>query len=176
MSYRSLDELSQALMAAFRTHHPTVTRDHTDRGAELLQFLIPNPQFPAYGVSYEAEQDRGGDITGQLWFGQCELSGNLPAVDAIPALSSVLSGEIVTVIRFKNQTTFEDRHPSGQQWVFQILPDGEDGDDSDGAAFTALLARLNSPISLRDRVSGVHIGIFEIARWDEVNIIRREKK
>ena len=63
MSYRSLDELSQALMAAFLTHHPTVTRDHTDRGAELLQFLIPNPQFPASGVSYEAEQDRGGDIT-----------------------------------------------------------------------------------------------------------------
>lgn len=174
MPESAFDELTAALRLSLRDLSPDFTTDVDDKGGDVLLVTIRNPAHPYWGVSYEAAADRDGRITGALWFGQCEVTGHLPGGDAAAAIRSVTSGEIIAVVRYKSLDDLDDRHPSGWQRVLQVIP-GSGGADDDTAAYEVLMRRLRTPPTLRDRLDRKTVGVFEVARFDDVTVIERLK-
>lgn len=176
MSASAFSELSARLRLSLRDLSPTFSSDANDRGQEILLVTVRNPLQPHWGITYEAGVDRDGRITGALWFGQCEITGLLPGDEAEAAIRAIVGGEIAVVVRYRTETDWEDRRPSGWQRIFRLLPGGEDGgspDSADSAAFDALSDRLHSKPGFLDRLAGNRLGVFEIARWSSVEIVRR---
>ena len=77
-------------------------------------------------------------------------------------------------MRYKSRGDLDDRHPSGWQRVFQVIP-GSGGVDDDTAAYDALMHRLDTPPTLWDRLDRRTVGVFEVARWDGVTVVERLK-
>ncbi len=173
MSASGFNEFISALRLSLRDLSPDFTSDVNDKGEELLLVTVRNPHNPYWGVSYEAFLDKDGHIRGSLWFGQCEVTGFLAGEQAEAAIRSVTSGEITAVVRYKTDEDLEDRHPSGWQRVFQVLAE-DDGDD-DRAALDALLGKLRSKPTFLDGFDRNTLGVFEVAVWNGVTVIRRTK-
>lgn len=169
MAYGSMKELTVALSRAFSSYTPTVNEDVTDKGENLTLFVIPHPTEARYSVAVEAKEAHG-QIICALWFGSVSIASTVPAEQIIAAVEEILSDRIVAVVRYKNRKLYDARHPSGWVRVFQLTDD----QDSDEAALTALLARLETPPTLLDRLpGGFGAGVFEIARWDDVTVTER---
>ncbi len=169
MPYNGLQELTTALTRTFAPHRPTIHEDVTDKGESISLFVIPHPTEPRYAVTAEAKETRGNLICA-LWFGSVEIAKAIPADQIAAAMEEILSDRIVAVVKYKNRDTYDDRHPSGWQKLFQITDDR----DNDEGALASLLARLETPPTFIDRLpGGIGAGVFEVARWSGVRLIER---
>lgn len=172
MSETRFSELMNTLRTGLRDLSPNFSTDVSENGGDVLLVTVRNPHDPYWGVTYEAGADRSGRVTGSLWFGQCRVTGFLDASDAAAAIRSVTNGQIVAVVRYRNEEDREDRHPSDLQKVFQLLPDGQ---DDDSAAYASLMKKLHSEPGFFSRFDPDSLGVFEIAQWGEVTVLRRGK-
>lgn len=170
MANSALSALADTLRISLRDLSPVIETDVSEQGDDMLVVTVRNPHDPYRGVTYEAGADHNGNVMGSLWFGQCEITGMLEAADAEAAIRSVVNGEIVTVVRYRNEEDRTDRHPTDRQWVFQLFPDGQ---DDDTPRYTALIRKLRSKPTLWDRLDRWAVGVFEVARWGEVTVIQR---
>ncbi len=167
MAYNSLKELTTAFTRAFSSYAPTVNEDVNGKGEAVTLFVIPHPTEARYGVAVEAKEAKG-RITCALWFGSVLIASVIPDDRIIDAAREILADRIVTVVKYKHRDAYDNRHPSGWEKVFQITDDSDSGE----GALTSLLSRLEAPPTFGDRLpGGLGIGVFEIARWNDVKIM-----
>ncbi len=147
---------------------PRTVFDVTDKGDEVLEFILPNPGEPRHALSLSVSVSRGKQMTATLRFGQAEIASNLSEEDAISAIGEVLDGHIVVITRYKNRDAFDDRRlvSSGQtQWLYQ-MPDSTD-------ELARMIAKLQTKASFTEKLSGKLIGVFEVYAWERREIIER---
>lgn len=169
MAYTGLKELTMDLSRRFSSYAPSVNEDVTDKGENVALFVIPHPTEARYSVAIEAKESYE-HLSCALWFGSVAIASAIPAEQISAAVEEILSDRIIAIVKYKNQDTYDDRHPMGWTRVFQITPD----EDSDEAALNSLLSRLETPPTWIDRrPGGLGTGIFEVARWSGVTVIDR---
>lgn len=166
----TIREMSSLLIKTFAPYAPKTIEDVTDKGASVIEFVIPNPHEPRFSVSVEIREARGYVDTCSLWFGRAEISGHMDKEDIIPAITSIISGELVAILQYKNQDAYDDHRPSGKQWLYQITDD----EDDDTPMLDAMKEKLQSPPTLMEKISGKMIGVFEIFDWEGSEIIIRK--
>lgn len=169
MAYYTLEEFAALLTKSFSRYRPRVVYDTNDKGRRVMEFILPHPDTPRFSVSIQATDFRGAVDTCTLWFGQAEITGHLDPDTAVSAIETVISDELVAVLRYKNQAAYDDHRPSGHQWLYQRTDD----EDDDGEALAAMKRRLTSPPTLTDRLSGKYTGVFEIFSWKKNELITR---
>lgn len=164
------EQFMPELIRTLRSFAPTVTADTDAQGRESSILTIRNPRDSRWSLQFICpnQPDRQGELYGSLWFGAVEITGYLSAGEAGDTIQAVLNGEMTCVLRYRNEDALNDHRPSGWQKVFLTSPAGDDD-----AALAALRARLRTPVTIRDRLSGTYIGIFEFANWRENDIITR---
>jgi len=164
------EQLMPELIRTLRSYAPTVTADTDAQGRESSILTIRNPRDSRWSLQFicSNQPDRHGELYGSLWFGAVEITGYLSAGEAGDTIQAVLNGEMTCVLRYRNEDALNDHRPSGWRKVFLTSPAGDEY-----AALAALRARLRTPVTIRDRLSGTYIGIFEFANWRENDIITR---
>lgn len=171
MSYTSLKELSGALARAFSRYRPTITEDVSDKGEAVTHVVIPHPTEPRYAAMVEAKENKGGSISCALWFGSVEIAHIIPTDDIVAAVTEIVEDRIVTAVHYKNRETYDDRHPSGWQKVFQITDDR----DTDEGALETLMNRWRTPATFLDHLPvGHRTGVLEVARWSWVTVLEKK--
>ncbi len=173
MAATILEQYATALTRTFtgRTTPDTRPRtvfDVTEKGEEVLEFVLPHPEEPRHAVSLTVTVERGQEVTADLRFGQAEVATGLSADEAIAAIGEVLDGNIVALTHYKNRDAFDDRRlvTSGQaQWLFQMP------DDADELA--CMTARLGSRANFVDKLTGKFVGVFEMYAWDRREMFAR---
>lgn len=152
-----------------REDRPRILKDSTDQGTELLELLLPHPQNRRFTASLVAHIKGGLVDFCEVRFGATEVASHLKPEEAPLALEEILSDRIVAVVRYKNRQAYDDRRKSNaspMEWLYQ-LPDDE-------AALSAMLERLKKPVSLPERILGRYLGVFEVYRWSESEVIERK--
>lgn len=165
------EQFMPELIRTLRSYAPTVTADTDAQGRESSILTIRNPRDSRWSLQFICpnQPDRQGELYGSLWFGAVEITGYLSAREAGDTIQAVLNGEMTCVLRYRNEDALNDHRPSsGWRKVFLTSPAGDED-----AALAALRARLRTPVTIRDRLAGTYIGIFEFANWRENDIITR---
>ncbi len=170
MPQYTLDEFASSLTKAFASFRPRVIYDTTDKGEDVMEFLIPNPTEPRFSVSLQAKGKHKQVETCTLWFGQAEIKGQL-APDMVPsAIDTIVNDELVAILRYKNEDAYDNHRPADKSvWLYQLTDD----EDDDSAALEKMKQKLSSPPSLMEKLSGKTVGVFEIYSWDESEVIKR---
>ena len=151
-----------------RDVRPRIVYDVTEKGIPVMEYLLPHPAAPQRSIILLAEEKNGGVASCSLRFGEAEISGVLDPHDSLAAIEEILSDRIVAIVRYKSMDAYENHRKiatSPIEWLFQ-LPDDE-------AELTALLDRLKRPATLTERIGGRYIGVFEVYRWSESELISR---
>ena len=169
MQQYTLEEYATYLTKAFSSYRPRIAYDVTDKGEKTMDFLIENTSEPRFSVSLRAISKYKLIDTCTLWFGQAELSGYLDPEMAPSAINTILNDELVAILHYKNQDTYENHRPSGKQWLYQLTDD----EDDDSEALEKMKQKLASPPSLMDKLSGKWSGVFEIYSWRTHEVIHR---
>ena len=169
MAVYTLDEYATLLARTFAPYRPRVIKDVTDKGVEVMEFILPHPQNPRFSVSLQASETRGFVETCALWFGQAEISGRMDVDMVVSAIEEIVSDRVVAVLRYKNQDAFDNHRPSGKQWLYQL----SDDEDDDTPRLEAMKQRLQSPPTFGEKISGQLLGVFEIFSWSEDMVIPR---
>lgn len=152
-----------------RDSRPRVVSDTTDKGEAVLEFLLPHPEDGRFSVSLTASTRKGYVSTCALRFGQAEIASLLKPEEAISAIEEILSDRIVAIVRYKNRDAYDNRRKASTppfEWVYQ-LPDDE-------RELTVLLEKLHKPVSFLAKVSGKHVGVFEMYRWSGSDVWERK--
>ena len=170
MPYASAEEFISTLTRTFAAYRPRTVRDVTEKGQPVLQMVIPNETYPRYSLSIDVTE-YGRDMSVSLWFGQTEITSRLPQDDAASAITEFLEDRMVTVARYKNRDAYDDRRPMEKARVYQLPVEKEDGEGE--SELDRLLARLAKPATWIDRLLARDTGVFEIARWSDVQIVER---
>jgi hypothetical protein len=167
------EQLISVLTLTLRQHAPTVVSDMDEQGRDILLLTIRNPNDERWSLQFLCPNDAQAQraLRGTLWFGAVKITDYLSAEEACGTIQAVLDGNVTAVLRYRDGEALSDHHPSGLQKVFLTAPAG--GDD---AALAALRAHLQSPVTLRDRLGGTYIGIFELANWQNSEIIHHLPK
>ncbi len=151
---------------------PSAVMDTDEKGRTVLDFTLPNPHDLRHSVSLRASGYKGSVTLCTLWFGQAEVTAALDAEDAVPAITEIIDGHIVAIVRYKNRDAFDDRRKgsgkpgAGQaEWLYQ-LPEDE-------AALAAMQDKLRTPAGLWNKLSGTLTGVFEVYNWERSEVMER---
>ena len=162
--------LTRTYMTRFRgDHHPRTVTDVTDKGEEVLEFILPNPEDRRFSVSLQTGTYRGSASDCTLYFGQAEVTRRLAPEEAVSAMEEILADRIVAVVRYKNQNAYENRrkvNATPSEWLYQLPDDAE--------ALERMLDKLRKPASLLEKLSGKYVGVFEVYRWSGSEVIERK--
>ncbi len=170
MPQYTLEEFASILTKTFASYRPRVIYDTTDKGENVMEFLIENPYEPHFSLSLQAHGKRKYVDTCTLWFGQAEITGQLDPDMAISAVDTIVNDEVVAILRYKNENAYDNHRPVDKAvWLYQITDD----EDDDSAALEKMKLKLASPPSFMDKLNGKLIGVFEIFSWSDSEIIRR---
>ena len=151
-----------------RDNRPRVVSDTTDKGAEILDLILPHPEDGRFSVSLTAHSQKGAVAFCDLRFGQAEIASRLDPEEALAAIEEILSDNIVAIVRYKNRDAYDDCRKVStppMEWLYQ-MPDDE-------AELTAMLDKLKKPAAFFEKVSGKYIGVFEVYRWSGSEVIER---
>lgn len=170
MPQYTLEEFASILTKTFASYRPRVIYDTTDKGENVMEFLIENPHESRFSLSLQAFSKRKYIDTCALWFGQAEITGRLDPDMAVSALDTIVNDELVAILRYKNEDAYDNHRPVEKAvWLYQLTDD----EDDDGAALEKMKQKLASPPSLIDKLSGKLVGVFEIFSWSESEVVRR---
>ena len=150
-----------------RDNRPRSVTDTTDKGEEILEFLLPHPGDGRFSVSLTAHTQRGSVAFCALRFGQAEIASRLDPEEAMAAMEEILSDHIVAIVRYRDRNAYDDcrKTPTQSEWLYQ-LPDDE-------AELTAMLDKLEKPPGFIEKLSGKYVGVFELYRWSESRLLER---
>ena len=151
-----------------RDNRPRVVSDTTDKGEEILDLILPHPEDGRFSVSLTVSERKGITGTCALRFGQAEVASALEPEEAIAAMEEVISDRIVAIVRYKNRDAYDDCRKVSTapvEWLYQ-MPDDE-------RALQAMLEKLKKPAGLLEKLSGKHVGVFEVYRWSGSEVISR---
>lgn len=173
MTQYTLEEYAALLTRTYvprfpRDNRPRAVSDTTDKGEEILEFILPHPENPRFSVSLTAYARKGFVSSCALRFGQAEVASRLDPDEAISAMDEVISDNIVAIVRYKNRDAYDDcRKVSNapMEWLYQ-MPDDE-------GELTAMLEKLKKPAGFLEKVSGKYVGVFEVYRWSGSEVIER---
>ncbi|MBQ3507500.1 MAG: hypothetical protein IJA91_03020 [Clostridia bacterium] len=169
----TLDEYASLLNRTFtpffpRDNRPRAITDTTDKGAEILEFILPHPEDKRFSVSLRVNSYNAHVSTCSLRFGQAEVASTLTPEDALSAIEEIIEDRIVAVVRYKNQAAYENHRKastSPAEWLYQ-MPDDE-------SKLNRMLEKLRKPAGFPAKLSGKYIGIFEIYRWSGSQLLAR---
>lgn len=169
----TLEEYASLLTRTFspqfpRDNRPRAFTDTTEKGEEVLEFILPHPSDGRFSVSLTVSTARGYVTTCVLRFGQAEVASALSPEDALSAIKEIIADNIVAIVRYKNQEAYDNHRKvssAPMEWLYQ-LPDDE-------GELTAMLDKLKKPASITEKLSGRYTGVFEIYRWSESRILAR---
>ena len=151
-----------------RDNRPRAVSDTTDKGEEILEFILPHPEDRRFSVSLTAHSRQETVTFCELRFGQAEVASRLDPEEAMAAIEEILADNIVAMVRYKNRDAYDDcRKVSAApvEWLYQ-MPDDE-------SALQAMLEKLKRPAGLLEKVSGRYVGVFEMYRWSGSEVISR---
>ncbi len=151
-----------------RDDRPRTVTDVTDKGEEVLEFILPHPEDGRFSVSLQARTYRGEVSDCTLYFGQAEVTGRLDPEEAVAAMDEILADRIVAIVRYKNRDAYENRRKAAppSEWLYQ-LPDDED-------ELSRMLEKLKKPVTFFEKLGGNFTGVFEVYRWSWCEVIERK--
>ena len=168
----TLDEYASLLTRTFspqfpRDNRPRAVTDTTEKGEEVLEFILPHPTDGRFSVSLTVGTAHGYVTDCTLWFGQAEVASSLAPEDAPAAVTEVIEDRIVALVRYKNRDAYDNRRkaPTSSEWLYQ-MPDDED-------ELNRMLEKLRKPASFFEKLSGNRTGVFELYRWSSCEILTR---
>ncbi len=165
MSHFTVDSFAAHLTRTFGGH---AAADTDGRGRPILEFHIPNPQDSRHSISLTASIFRGSVSLCSLWFGQAEATAVLKPEDAVPAIESILSGEIVAVVRYKDRDAYDDRRKASHgraTWLYQLPDDAE--------AYENMLKKLKISANAWEKLMGTATGVYEVYTWEDAALYER---
>ena len=151
-----------------RDSRPRTITDVTDKGEEVLEFILPHPEEGRFSLSLQAGTYKGYVSSCSLRFGQAEVASKLDPEEALAAINEVIEDRIVAIVRYKNREAYENHRKIStypMEWLFQ-MPDHK-------GALCELLDKLKKPASFLEKVSGKYVGVFEVYRWSGSEIVDR---
>ena len=151
-----------------RDNRPRLVSDTTDKGAEILELVLPHPENRRFSVSLTAHTQRDAVAFCELRFGQAEVASRLDPEEALAAMEEILADNIVAIVRYKNRDAYDDcRKVSNvpMEWLYQ-MPDDE-------GELAAMLDKLKTPAGFLEKLSGKYIGVFEVYRWSGSEVMER---
>ena len=169
----TLDEYASLLNRTFtplfpRDNRPRTVTDTTEKGEEVLEFILPHPTDGRFSVSLQVDSYKGNVSTCSLRFGQAVVAAALSPEDALSAVKEIIEDHIVAIVRYKNQEAYENHrkaNTSPAEWLYQ-MPDDE-------ATLHRMLEKLQKPASFMEKLSGRYTGVFEIYRWSDNQLMAR---
>lgn len=170
MQNYTAEEFAALLTRTFARYQPRVVYDVDDKGQRLLEFILPNPDFPRFSVSLQTTEIRKQVDRCTLWMGQAQITSTMDPELAIPAIEEIISDRVVAILRYKNEDAYDNHHPADKaQWLYQLTED----EDDDSKTLERMKQKLITPPSFGEKLSGKMTGVFEIIRWSGNEIIRR---
>jgi hypothetical protein len=151
-----------------RDDRPRTVTDVTDKGEEILEFILPNPVEGRFSVSLQVRTYKEFVSECSLFFGQAEVAGRLEPEEAISAMDVVLGDGIVAIVRYKNREAYDNHRKAGSgraEWLFQMPDDEEELEE--------MLTKLKKPATLMEKISGKMTGVFEVYRWSGSEVLER---
>lgn len=151
-----------------RDNRPRAVTDVTEKGEEVLEFILPHPEEGRFSVSLQAFPHRDAISFCSLRFGQAEVAGRLDPEEALAAVEEVISDRIVAIVRYKNREAYENHRIAAggpAEWLYQ-LPDDEE-------ALSQMLEKLKKPAAFWEKLGGGYTGVFEVYRWSGCEVIER---
>ena len=151
-----------------RENRPRTVTDVTERGEEVLEFILPHPEEGRFSISLQAFSHHDTVGTCSLRFGQAEVSGRLDPEEALAAIEEVIGDRIVAIMRYKNREAYESHRIVANgpaEWLYQ-LPDDEE-------ELARMLEKLKKPAGLPEKLSGRMTGVFEVYRWSGSEVFER---
>ncbi len=151
-----------------RENRPRTITDVTDKGVEVLEFILPHPEEGRFSLSLQARTNRGSVSECSLHFGQAEVAGRLDPDEAVAAINEVIEDRIVAIVRYKNREAYDNHrkiNATPSEWLYQV-PDDE-------AELSGMLEKLKKPATFLEKVSGKYTGVFEVYRWSGFDVIDR---
>ena len=151
-----------------RDNRPRTVTDVTDKGEEVLEFILPNSEEGRFSVSLQAHTYRGSVSHCSLYFGQALVAPKLDPDVAVSAMDEIIEDRIVAIVRYKNREAFENHRKistAPSEWLYQ-MPDDQD-------ELSSMLEKLKKPASFLEKLSGKYTGVFEVYRWSGVEVIDR---
>ena len=173
MPHYTMEEYAALLTRTFtprfpRDNRPRLVSDTTDKGEEILDLVLPHPENGRFSVSLTVHSQRGAVSFCALRFGQAEVASRLDPEEAPKAIEEILADRIVAIVRYKNRDAYDDCRKAStapMEWLYQ-MPDDE-------AELTAMLDKLKKPAGFMEKLSGKYVGVFEVYRWSESEVIER---
>ena len=151
-----------------RDNRPRCVTDVTDKGEEILEYILPHPSEGRFSATLQATLVKGYVKSCTLHFGVVQVAASLDPDEAPLALEEILSDRIVAIVRYKNAAAYEDHRKasaSPSEWLYQ-MPDDEE-------SLSSMQERLARPITFVERISGKYVGIFELYRWSGSTLTER---
>ena len=151
-----------------RDNRPRSITDVTDKGEEILEYILPHPTEGRLSATLQATIFKGYVKSCALHFGVVRVAAGLDPDEALSALEEVLSDRIVAIVRYKSMAAYEDHRKassSPSEWLYQ-MPDDEE-------RLASMKEKLQKPATLGERLSGKRVGIFEEYRWSGSTLIKR---
>lgn len=173
MTQYTLEEYASLLTRTFvqrcpRDSRPRTITDVTDKGEEVLEFILPHPEEGRFSVSLQASTRKGYVSSCSLWFGQAVVAPRLDPEEAFSAIEEVIGDRIVAIIRYKDRDAYDNRRKvstAPAEWLYQ-MPDDE-------ASLNTMIEKLKKPAGFMEKISGKYIGLFEIYRWSGSETLER---
>ena len=173
MSQYTVEEYAAYLTRTYvtrfpRDNRPRTVTDVTDKGEEVLEFILPHPEEGRFSVSLVAHTYKGYVSECSLHFGQAEVAGRLDPEEAVAAMNEVIEDRIVAIVRYKNRDAYDNHRKIGtapSEWLYQT-PDDE-------AELSGMLDKLKKPASFLEKLSGKYTGVFEVYRWSGCEFFER---
>lgn len=173
MTQYTLDEYAALLTRTFtprfpRDNRPRSVTDVTDKGEEILEFILPHPADGRFSASLTAHTHREAVAFCELRFGQAEVASRLDPTEALSAIEEILADNIVAIVRYKNMDAYDNRRKvsvAPMEWLYQ-MPDDE-------STLDAMLEKLKKPAAFLEKVSGKYVGVFEVYRWSGSEVLER---
>ena len=169
MAQYTPEEFARHLSSAFASHRPKITHDVTDKGIEVIEFVLPHPHEPRFSicVQYQCNDEYINDCA--LWFGQAQISAHISHNLVIPAIEEMIGDNIVYIVRYKNQDAYDNHRPSGKTWLYQMTND----EDDESHLLDAMIQKITTPPTLPEKISGKMLGVFEEVRWSGSRVYNR---
>ena len=151
-----------------RDSRPRAVTDVTDKGEEVLEFILPHPEEGRFSVSLLAFPYRDAVSFCSLRFGQAEVASRLDPEEAFSAIEEIIGDRIVAIVRYKNREAYENHRIAANgpaEWLYQLPDDGEE--------LSRMLERLKKPATFFEKIGGAYTGVFEVYRWSGREVLER---
>ena len=94
------------------------------------------------------------------------------AIKVLSEVDFIAADRVVAIVRYKNRRAYDDHRKAANapfQWVYQFTSDGDD----DTATYEQMMDKLRTPASAWERFSERYVGVFEIIRWSDSEVLER---